>query len=337
MEKIVKPTKRVRQGACIYKNNIGLTMGFTLIETMVTMLVGLLLLSVLLEIYVSANKSLKLQTALYHIQDNAQQAIAVLSREIQQAGNIGCPRLSKDFPIIPFASYELNANNKLFGSNLNELIVRYALYPNNFLSENMRNKQSIMTNKEVHFNPGDILLISNCKQAEIFRVKQILDHTNGWQEIIPLIPLHNKYQQPAEVSKFIINKFYIAASNTRGFNGKFINALFLEDIHHYKTELIPGINQMRIQYTIRQGGVKQEDRVKQGTLQQDSLKQDTLKQDTFKQDKLKQDTLKQEGNVIDLPSSQIQDWADVIGVAIDLDLSEPPFKKTWHMYTALQG
>jgi len=227
--------------------------GLILMELIFAVAIGLLLLSVLMEVYLTCERSFRLQNALHQIQDNAKTATIILKSELFKAGNIGCAKLTYDFPLVPYRSFTLNPRNKLIGNNANEIMVSYAGYPNTVLEESMRNEATLYTNINSRFAPNDILLISDCKQAEIFQVSQV-KYSRGLQEIISLYPLHSRYEKYAQIAKFESNKYFIANTHRVNRDGTAIYALFMEDINRHKTELVDGIHQMRIMYTINQSG-----------------------------------------------------------------------------------
>ena len=80
--------------------------GSILIELMLVMVIGLLLISFLLETYTTSKQSYALQSALSQLQDNAKTAIDILKSDIHKAGYIGCPYLSHDFVTLLSKSIE---------------------------------------------------------------------------------------------------------------------------------------------------------------------------------------------------------------------------------------
>ena len=221
---------------------------------MISLAIGLLITNLLMEIYLASHKSLKLETALNNIQQNAQSAISILTSEIYQAGHIGCAKLSPDFPIISLPNYELNSENKIILNSKNELIIRYAEYANAYLTESMKRKNRIYFNGNNKISRGAILLISDCKSAEIFiagNIKKI----NDSYEITLTSPLHHRYNKYAEISRLIINKFYVAKTNRKYPDGKSVYGLYMENIHDQKMEVVPGISAMRLKLMENKSGV----------------------------------------------------------------------------------
>jgi hypothetical protein len=227
--------------------------GLILIELLITMSISLLLLSNLMGIYLTCMHSLQFQFALYSIEDNARTAISILNSSLHEAGHIGCAKLSKDFPIVSYHDYSLNSSNKIIGNNLNEITVRNALYPHATLIQTLKNNESLYADKEVHFKPGNIVIIANCKRAEIFEIKEINLYKDK-QRITPTSPLHFQYEKFSEISHLAINRYFIAKTKRKNRDGSAIHALFLQDINQYKTELVADIESMKLSYTVNLRG-----------------------------------------------------------------------------------
>jgi hypothetical protein len=224
--------------------------GYILIEILIAMSIGILLMTLLMEMYLASHESSTLETALSTIQQNARSFTAILTREIHAAGNIGCARLTQDFPIISLPNYPYTAANKITSTASNQITIRHADYPAATLAEEMKDHVRIYLSNNIAFKPGDILLISNCERAEMFKV-QTVRKINGLLEITSTAALHDRYEKYAEVSRFSINQFYLAKTGRHYSDGSAIYALFIEDIHHRKSELVAGIQQMQIKYTIQ--------------------------------------------------------------------------------------
>ena len=228
--------------------------GSILIELMLVMVIGLLLISFLLETYTTSKQSYALQSALSQLQDNAKTAIDILKSDIHKAGYIGCPYLSHDFVVhSPYPSYSLTSQNKLAGT-IAELIVRYMEFAGASLIKSMQDTETLYVNKTKRFAKGDILVISDCKQAEIFQVKEVVLLKDSLI-LIPMLPLQNRYERYAEIGRLIMNKYFIAKSKRHHQDGSPIYSLFVQDIKQNKTELVEDVDHMQIHYTERENNV----------------------------------------------------------------------------------
>ena len=66
------------------------TQGFTLVELMVAITIGLIILAVLSQVYVGSKRTYRSQEALSRLQENGRYAIDFLGRDIRVAGYMGC-------------------------------------------------------------------------------------------------------------------------------------------------------------------------------------------------------------------------------------------------------
>ena len=219
----------------IIKNHVGAM----LIELMIAMTIGLLVLSFLLEMYVVSQQSYRLQSALIAISDNAKSAFSILRNDIKAAGHIGCARLTPDFPIITHNGYTITTENSLSATDT-ELIVRHAELTHVALIGPMQDLMTMQTNKEIYFSRGDILIISDCRHAEIFTVKNVIIFHDS-QKIISSFPLRYAYGQDAEISRMAINHYFIAKTTRKN-----TSALFVKDIKQRTTELVENVSNMHI-------------------------------------------------------------------------------------------
>ena len=64
--------------------------GFTIVELMVAITLGLIILAVISQVYVSSKKTYRVQEALSRLQENGRYAIDLLGRDIRMAGYMGC-------------------------------------------------------------------------------------------------------------------------------------------------------------------------------------------------------------------------------------------------------
>jgi len=70
--------------------------GFTLIELMAALVVGLILIGGVLQIFISSKKTYTVQEGLARLQENGRFALELLSRDIRIAGHMGCPKIAVD-------------------------------------------------------------------------------------------------------------------------------------------------------------------------------------------------------------------------------------------------
>lgn len=235
-------------------SNINKTIqGFILTELMLGATLSLMLLSILLNIYLTVRHSYSLQKSLNTIQENAQLASDIFTTEIHKAGYIGCPHLTEDFPLISHTSHTLTSKNKLTGTSVPTITVRYADFPSAVLIQPMHTFDTLYTSNNVHFSPGDVLIISDCQNAEIFKLKN-MNRFKDKQKLVSVSPLNTKFLPQAEVSRLIVNQYFIAKTNDQNNDEQSSSSLFVENILHRKTELVGGIDKMQVLFSIIQEG-----------------------------------------------------------------------------------
>lgn len=214
-----------------------------LIELMLAVTLGLLLVSVVLEMYLTSIRNDRLQQALNQIQQNAKITIDILNSDIHKAGYIGCARLTADFPIFSSTPYTLTFNNRISSQVSNEIVIRHASFPNAIMTAPMLDSSILTITQHVHFVAGDIAMISDCQRAEIFQMKEIKTFKDK-QIIHTFSPLQHKYGPYAEVSRLEINTYFVANTHRTYADGTPIYSLFVKDIHQRKSELVEGIQYM---------------------------------------------------------------------------------------------
>jgi hypothetical protein len=210
---------------------------------MISVAIGLLLLSCLTEIYLAVQRNLHIQTRLTQIQTNAQLALDILQTEITKSGNIGCAKLTNDFPIATHHLTAMTTDTKLMGSS-NQITVRYAEFPSAEVQAAMQDRVRLEVSDNVRFKSGDVVIVSDCSHAEIFKIASI-SRRNGVQEIIASEPLQYTFKTHAELSHVIINSFYVCANS---------HSLCMRDYQHHQTELVNDVQSLRFLYSQWQNG-----------------------------------------------------------------------------------
>jgi len=291
MKKIVMLQKQKKRVVYISDYKIhSQQIGITIIELLFSLSLSLILIAIVFDIYLASQKSLNTQSVLNALQDNATQAISILKSELHQAGYIGCAKLTVDFPLVSHSAVTLTPENKMMGSS-NKITIKYASFPTNTLLTNMQNETVMILDEMNKVMVGNILLISDCQHAEIFKVQQV-KHKRYQQTVMADTPLNYRYAANAEVSQLKVNHYFIAKTKRKDKLGNPIYSLFSEDIKHRKHELVEGIQQIIISYTLNRDGI-----------------------------------------LTDVSAQEVDSWAKVAGVGIELTLKELHLQKTWFMYT----
>ncbi len=252
--------------------------GMSLLEVMFALSLGILILGLLMSAFQASQRSLRLQHALYQIQDHGNFAISLLTNDIKQAGQSGCGRITGKTPLIGTA---------------NEISIHYVRAGAALISD-MENTHEVIASSEPRIAAGSNVMIVDCIRSETAQVLRVY-HEKNRQRIILRNALPYKFRRYAEIGMLVTHHYFIARTQRHYTDGSRIYALF--DNENGRThEMVEGINHMQFVYT-----------------------------------------LKQDHSVEDKPADSITDWSQVIGIAIELVLFTPPFKRNAYAYAIINA
>lgn len=164
--------------------------GFTLVELMIAITLGFIVVGAVGYLYLSARQSFRTTDNMSRMQENARLAIETLSRDVRMAGYVGCGNLQNATvttianPPVP----NLSPSNAITGD---DFVSPTAAYLGTTITRSAGDTITIMgafaggvsltgnlipSNAQIHIvgNPlgfavGDVLMVSGCTNADIFR------------------------------------------------------------------------------------------------------------------------------------------------------------------------
>jgi type IV pilus assembly protein PilW len=160
--------------------------GFTLIEIMVAMVIGLIIMGGVIQLFTSMNTSSTLQQQTAFLQENGRLAMEFLSKDIRNADYWGCSNGDNVGSVIDTTSPDYNpalhggpqangggvsgTNNA--GLNGSDTITLRGFSSDNSISVDKDQPQAanIQADSVGGLQKGDIVLISNCKGGDIFQI-----------------------------------------------------------------------------------------------------------------------------------------------------------------------
>ncbi|MGA9031454.1 MAG: PilW family protein [Sulfuricaulis sp.] len=253
--------------------------GFSLVELMVALTIGLIILSAVSMLFVGSKKTYTAQDSLARLQENARFAMQFLTKDLRLAGYYGC--ISDIAPDSVYSTlnnstdFAYNAQVPLEGLNhgtgtwypsasttlpsgivsgTDAITIRVADAGSSiFLTNEMSNKTDGLTvNSVSDISSGDIIMVSDCASTDIMNVTgfsglQIL-HAPGSGNPSNSTQTLSKVYSPStgpggtRVMKFWTRRYFIGT----GASGN--PALFRQDNNGTAVELVDGIENMRIQY-----------------------------------------------------------------------------------------
>ncbi len=222
--------------------------GYSLIELMIAISLALFLSMGMIMLFSYSQHQYHLIQHLNTSLVKARVAFYLLGHDIRMTGLIGCVNLTDnlrlhrlfmgDTSLVVWHKGHTTANLDLpkltrYQKDSDAILIQF-LDPNTFPIKEAKSSTIVFEHKPV-FRSNDVLLISDCQQAEII-------HWNN-------IHLTYSYQKNSEIGFFNKIIYYIADTGRRDESGQVIYALYRRNLSEsiYKpTELIEGIKSMTI-------------------------------------------------------------------------------------------
>lgn len=181
--------------------------GMTLLEVMLASALAVMLVTWLTNFYIKFNHSLLSNQQTIEQSFTASKLISLFRSEIEMAGQVGCSSLKDHVVVQPYQQYSLTNENQLQVSG-HEIQVRYQALPTMSLLSPGKHSQTLIMNADIPVNRNEILVISNCEQAEIFKVKSV-NRIHNTLHITPWQPLHFAYKENAEIGRLVSHHYFL--------------------------------------------------------------------------------------------------------------------------------
>ncbi len=254
--------------------------GFTLVEIIISMGLGMVICAATLQAFLTAKQLLMAQQALARLQENARVASVLLGEYIESSGSLGCNAFGEDLSI----HIAPNIDPKLFGLNhrariiaVNDDIkkklplssqVRNRMKPDSSLLWILNTKKnttldSKITDKTDHLivkghlklKQGQIIVLSDCSHVDFLKaLKSEFNHNSKMTKIMISTQKHsfNKhYDNSAEVGVLSSKIVYVGNTARVNANGHPIDALYSTDLNGRTLELIEGVEFLQVFYGIK--------------------------------------------------------------------------------------
>ncbi len=258
--------------------------GFSLIELMVAMVIGLLILAAVSTILVNSKKNYTTQDSLARLQENARFTIQFLTRDIRMAGYYGCGHdITKIATHLNSGSgFSFDFNNPLIGfDNINTAwypagtspVLNPPMAPNTDaiairlldtssqiqLTSSMPQASSDLKLSSIAgLNVGDILMLTDCSGADLFQITNMnssnlnVVHNTGTGTPGNAGKMSKPYSPPASVMKFNTLVYYIGISPTTSSLTLYRQLLVTDPTSNIPApqsqELVEGIENLQILY-----------------------------------------------------------------------------------------
>ncbi len=262
--------------------------GFSLIELMVALSLGVLLIAGLLHIFLGNKGAYNVQEGLSRLQENGRVVDNFIRYDLRMTTLQGCnnpglftplylvstPALNETFdPTIVVTGYQsvgaswspalpawLTSNIALGTSivpGTDVLVIRRQGEQAVHLAQNMvASTDNVILPNVANFVAGNIIFITDCENTDIFRATAgttatTITHTAASNTTSSL---SKAYQTDARVSVMQTNAYYIKNTGRINNVGNPILALYRQKIDGTEEELVPGVENMQIIYGINTDG-----------------------------------------------------------------------------------
>ncbi len=181
--------------------------GFSMVELMVAMVIGLIMLAAISTVLVNSKKNYTTQDSMARLQENARFAVQIITRELRVAGYFGCSddidsvhnalnASATDFSIFdtknPIEGSESGGTWSPTGSSLgftplagtDAISIRYAASGSIPLTKEMPSESaSAQVAPGSGLQIGDIIMIADCTSADIFQITNF-NATGGFDHVV---------------------------------------------------------------------------------------------------------------------------------------------------------
>ncbi|MBL4868596.1 MAG: PilW family protein [Pseudomonadales bacterium] len=256
--------------------------GVTLFELLIASAMGLFVMGGIMQVFSDTKQTVRINRSLANIQDGGRIAVNLLTDEFRMIGYQGCADpdviqtnvIAVPAPLITLydsalQAYEVSATgwgvgtdldgiddtgtaNAIMGSDV--ITVQRASAESIGLTGNMTadNANIQIESNDLGFEQGDIVMISDCENADIFRITNnpnggstvTLAHATGSNSTNRLGQI---YSTDAQVMTFVSNTYFVGDTGRTNTQGGTINALYrLEVDGTVPVELIEGVDNMQL-------------------------------------------------------------------------------------------
>lgn len=219
--------------------------GVTMVELLWSLMISVFIVSSLTSLYLLTQKYFRKQTALLSLTENSRIAEQLWMTVIRSAVYGGCLKTEKA-SITPYYSNEVKPGT-------DAITINYADPMGDDLLFDMKDYSAVYATSSHKFSINDDIMISDCESVEFFRVKNIIASSKN-QQIISYKPLKKLYKKHSQVNLYQHESYYIERTNRYDEYHQMIDAFYRKNKDGKKTEMIEGINDMKIFYSIIKDG-----------------------------------------------------------------------------------
>lgn len=265
--------------------------GFSLLELLCVLVLGMLICSTLIELFFSYKRTHAMIDALATMQENGRFAAYQLRKYVSQAGFCGCSQLSTNLEVLQPALQIYQSREKNWVPDLpseinlkpiigSDIIVIHYMEPitTAFIKPVIQQLDTAYLAVDPVFKVGQKVILANCLQAETLTIKSVYRASSANYQCLQFTqPIQSAYALTAEIGLLKTAIFYVGQTTRKNTLNQPIDALYLIDETGKKTELVAGVCGLKVSYYVTK-----------------------------------------QHNIIAKEPNEIQDWRAIVAVQIDL-------------------
>ncbi len=249
--------------------------GLTLVELMIAMTLGIILTYGITEIYINSKQTYRTQDGLSRMQESARFALDFISRDIRSTGFVGCGNLSDVTANVVTTTPALgiyDLSNVLLGyqntgtqnwsptlpaavtnavDDTDVITTTGAGRCTTVLTGDMADSSAnvtIATTNACGFQQNDVVLISNCSTADVFRITN--DPGSSGTLVHGGLATAYTTTTATEVMSYTSNSYYIRNDATSGLPSLYVLDNSQATGGNNPIALIEGVENMQLQYGV---------------------------------------------------------------------------------------
>lgn len=231
--------------------------GFSLLEILLSVTLSAILILTVLQAFTVTKQLRRKQQALTSIMHQGRFVATVMKYAILQAGYTGCRHLHAVgfklinpaptlFSLIPYQIKHAGRHTKIGSKRLlpdSDYLQTEAMSQAETIQSYNAKQRRIIVSRQTRFKKNQWLMISDCKQAQIFQIAKLKKRKHS-QVIISQQALLTHFSNHSQLGFYQKNSFFIA-NTTRRYLGKPITALYQQQ-NNKRHELIENVQGLAI-------------------------------------------------------------------------------------------
>lgn len=255
--------------------------GFSLLELLLSMSIGLIVIMVIGKIFIGFNKNYKIGDSLALMQENARFTAYMVRTAFASAGMVGSAKIAFYLPItnqgvgtfkqINFDNYFTvyhGTNNtwqpplpKIFKikpkNNTDVIAIKFMAPITANLVQKLNGSDKVYVGLAPDFYKNDDIIIADCLHVVLVHLKSVRRSMIKSRQILTTTQIiHDTFDLNAEVGKIRTNIFYIKSTGRKNIRGKKIYALYYVDTNGRNDELISNIVDLKVSDVIKNKIIK---------------------------------------------------------------------------------